>query len=295
MRVERIFLAGHAHPGEDEAAAAADDIHRPSAASDLLDGFARDATVERDEIDAVLGVQAYHVDEILSAERGEVAPIVDHGIVHGHGADHGGALAAQFAAEGLRVAVAGQVHDRFRAQGDGAHHFLHFHIVVLAVAADAEIDVDLGFEHAADAVGVEAPVPAVGGDHDCAFGHPAHQFPNAAAFLLRDDLHLRRGDAAARRFHLRVVISLHMTDSFPASAADSGFSAEPALLPERKKKGADSLCGARSLHFFCVFLRGHYPNRFTGRNASSLSACVTQAPRFALRLMQDQSSRPRPI
>ena len=294
MGIKRVFLAGHAHPGEDKAAAAADDVHRPSAASDLLDGLARDAAVERDEINAVFRVQAHHVDEILSAERGKVAPVMDDRVVHGHGADHGGALAAQLAAERPRVAVAGQVHDRLRAQSDGAHHLLHFHVVVRAVAADAEIDVDLGLEHAADAVGIEAPMPVVGGDHGCALGHPAHQFLDAAAFFLRDDLHFRRDDAASRRFHLRVVVSFHVADSLPAFAVDSENSCGTGVFLQHKKWSG--LPVRSPLHtFFCVFLRGHYPNRFTGRNASSLSACVTQAPRFAFRLMQEQSSRPRPI
>ena len=90
--VEGVLVAGHAHPGEHQRAAAADNVHLPLVGADLVDGLAGDAAVQGDKVHAVLSVQAHHVDEVLRGQGGKVALIVDDGIVHGHSADHHGAL-----------------------------------------------------------------------------------------------------------------------------------------------------------------------------------------------------------
>ena len=176
--------------------------------ADLVDGLAGDAAVQGDKVHAVLSVQAHHVDEVLRGQGGKVALIVDDGIVHGHSADHHGALVGQLLAEGLGVAVAGQVHDGFGTHVDGAHHLLHFHIVVLAVAGNAEVHVDLGAQHGADALGVQALVVLVGGDGYLALSDPLADLLGGAVFLFCHDLHLRRDDALAGGIHLG-GISLH--------------------------------------------------------------------------------------
>ena len=63
--VERILLAGHAHPCEYKAASSADDIGLSLVFPDLIDRLPRDTAVQRDEIDSVLSVKTDHIDEVL--------------------------------------------------------------------------------------------------------------------------------------------------------------------------------------------------------------------------------------
>ena len=131
--IERILFPGHAHPGEHQGASPGHDVHLPLVGLDLLNGLAGDAAVEGDEIHPVLGVEPHHVDEILGGQRGQIPLVVDDAVVHRHGADHGGALPRQLPAEGLGVAVGGQVHNGLRPHVHRRHHLFHLHVVVLAV------------------------------------------------------------------------------------------------------------------------------------------------------------------
>ena len=206
--IEGVLVAGHAHPCKHQRAAAADDIHLPLMLADLLDGLTGDAAVEGDEVHAVLCVQTHHVDEVLRGQGGEVALVVDDRVIHRHGADHDRALVGQLLAEGLGVAVAGQVHDGLCAHVDCAHDLLHLDAVVLAVAGDAEVDVDLGAKHGADALGVEAGVMLVGRDGHLALGDQLTDLLDGTVLLLGDRLHLGRDDALACGIHL-CGVSLH--------------------------------------------------------------------------------------
>ena len=149
--IERIFISRHAHPGKDKTSAAADDIHLSLVPADLFDGLAGDAAVQCHEIHAVLRVEANYVDEILRCQCRQVSLIVDHAVVDRHGSDHDGTFVGQLLAEGLRISVAGQVHDRLCAHIYGAHHLLHLDVVVLAVSGYAQVNVDLGAQHTSDA------------------------------------------------------------------------------------------------------------------------------------------------
>ena len=54
--IEWIFLAGHAHPGKDQGAAAGNDIHFAFVLANLVDGLAGDAAVQGDKIHTVFCV-----------------------------------------------------------------------------------------------------------------------------------------------------------------------------------------------------------------------------------------------
>ena len=208
--VEGVLVAGHAHPRKHQRTAAADDVHLALVLADLLDGLAGDAAVQGDKVHAVLCVQTHHIDEVLCSQLCQIALVVDDRIVHRHGADHHRALVGQLLAEGLGVAVAGQVHDGFRAHIDGAHHLFHLHVVILAVAGNAQVHVDLGAQHGADALGVQAGVVLVGGNGHLALSHQLTDLLRGAVFLFGHDLHFRRDDALAGSVHLCGVV-LHGT------------------------------------------------------------------------------------
>ena len=158
--------------------------------------------MQGNKVHAVLCVQAYHIDEVLCSQLSQIPLVVDDRIIHRHSADHHRALVGQLLAEGLGVAVAGQVHDGLSAHVHGAHDLLHLDVVILAVAGDAEVDVDLGAQHAADALRVQAAVVLVGGDGDLALGDELPDLFGGAVLLLGDDLHLLGDDALAGGVHL---------------------------------------------------------------------------------------------
>ena len=206
--VEGVLVAGHAHPCKHQRAAAADNVHLALVLADLLDGLAGDAAVQGDKVHTVLCMQAHHIDEVLCGQLSQIALVVDDRIVHRHGADHHRALVGQLLAEGLGVAVARQVHNGFGTHVDGAHHLLHLHVVVLAVAGDTKVHVDLGAQHGADTLGVQTLVVLVGRDGYLALGHPLADLLGGAILFFSHDLHLRRDDALAGSIHLS-GISLH--------------------------------------------------------------------------------------
>ena len=104
--------------------------------------------------------------------------------------------------------MAGKVHDGLSAHIHGAHHLLHFHVVILAVPAHAQVHVDFGAQHGANALGVQAGVRFVGGDDHLALRHQSHQFVHRQLLFLGDGLHLRGHNALAGRVHLGGVNSV---------------------------------------------------------------------------------------
>ena len=201
---EGVLLSGHGHPREHEAPSTTHDVHLAPSRANLVDGLPGDAAVQGDEVDAILCVQADHVNEVVGAERGEIALVVNDRVVDGDGAHHRGALAAELAPEGLRVAVAGEVHDGLCTELDGTSDLFHLDVVVFDVTADTKVDVDLGPEHAPNAVWVQARVRVVGRDDHLTLGDPGANLLDCPVLLLCHHLHLGRDSALASRSHLGV-------------------------------------------------------------------------------------------
>ena len=200
--VERVLISRHRHPGEDKTAAAAHNVHFPPAGLDLLDRLPVDAAVECDEINAVLSVKPHDINKVLRRQCPEVPLIMDDGVVDRNRADHRGALPTELPAERLRVAVAREVHDRLGAEIDRALHLLHLDIVIPAVAAHAEVHVDLRPEHAADSVRIKASVRLICRDDDLAACDKCTDLLRSPPLLLRYFLHFRCDDAALCGVHL---------------------------------------------------------------------------------------------
>ena len=114
--VERVLVAGGFHPGEDERPAAAHDVREAARLAEALDGAPVHAGVDGDEIHAVLGVRAHHVEEVLHRDGDERLLQVADRVVQGHGADHGRRLLDEGAAERGRLAAVRQVHDGLGAE-----------------------------------------------------------------------------------------------------------------------------------------------------------------------------------
>ena len=180
------------------------------------------------KVHTVLGVQAHHIHKILGSKLGKIALIVDHRVIHRHGADHGRALGGELLAERLGVAVAGKIHNGLGAHFHGAHHLLHFNVVILAVARYAQVYIDLGAQHTANALRVQALVMLVGRNGHLALGHQRANFFGGAVFFLGHSLHFGGDDALAGGVHLG-GIALHGGFSFPYDPC------------ENKKTGDDPL------------------------------------------------------
>ena len=176
---------------------------------DLVDGLAGDAAVQGHKVHAVLGMEPHHVDEILGSQGGEIPLIMDDAVVNRHRADHSGTLGGELPAEGLGVAVGGQVHNGFRPHVHGGHDLLHFDVIVLAVPGHAQIYVDLGAEHGADAVGIDAGVQPIRADSYLTPGNQVPDFFPRTVFFFGYCLHFGGDNALPGSFHLGCVIS-HM-------------------------------------------------------------------------------------
>ena len=203
MLVERVLVAGGLHPGEDERASAADDVHKSAGFLERLDGAAVHAGVDGDEVDAVLGMAADHIEEVLRLDGDEGLLQVADGVVHGHGADHGRRLLDELGAERLGFAAVGKVHDGLGAKLDGRIDLLPLDGFVGKVAGDAQVDVYLGAQALADAFGRQRRVVDVGRDGDAAGGDALADELRAAAFLLGDHAHGGRDLPRAGEVDLR--------------------------------------------------------------------------------------------
>ena len=67
---ERVFVARHFHPGVNQAAAAAHNVHHAAAALEAVDALAVEAGVNRHEVHALFGMRAHNVKEVLRGDVG---------------------------------------------------------------------------------------------------------------------------------------------------------------------------------------------------------------------------------
>ena len=90
---------------------------------------------------------------------------------------------------------------------DSFHNFLHLYIVILAVSGYTKVYIDLGAEHASNALRVQADMVFICTDRHLTGGYQRKQFLCCHAFLLSYDLKLRCDDAFTGSFHLCTIIS----------------------------------------------------------------------------------------
>ena len=110
-------------------------------------------------------------------------------------------------AEGIGLAVVGQVHDGFCAELQRHPHLVQLNLVVLCVPGDAQIHVDLGSQALADALGTQGLVVDVGGNGDLAQGHPLPNDLRVCVFFLCHRFHFRGNDPLLGGVHLRCILS----------------------------------------------------------------------------------------
>ena len=207
--VERVLLAGHAHPCEHKAAATADDVHLPLMLADLLDGLLGDTTVQSHEVDTVLRMQTDDIEEILRGQGIEVTLVVDDAVVDRHRTDHRRTLLTELLTERLCISMAGKIHDGLCTHTNSTHYLLHLEIIILHVSRHTEVYVDLRPKHRADTLRIQTGMVLVCADRDLTLGHQLTKLLLRHMLLLCDDLHLRCDDTLARRIHLCCII-LHI-------------------------------------------------------------------------------------
>ena len=207
--VKGIFFPRHAHPGKDQAAPAAYQVHFPFASADLFNRFPGNAAVKGHKVHPVFCVKTHYVNKIFGRQGVQVPLVMDDRIINGNRADHGRAFPAELLPEGLGVPVAGQVHDGFRPHINRAHDLFHFNVVILAVTADPKVHIDFCFQHAADAIGIQAFMPGVSGNNDGSICHPFPDKFRRTVFLRRYAFHFRGNDSLTGCFHLCEIFFCH--------------------------------------------------------------------------------------
>ena len=205
--VEGVLVAGHLHPGKQQGAPPGDDVHLPLVPLEGLHRPAVQAGVDGHEVHPFLGVGPDHPQEVLGGDLQQVLFQVADGVVHGDGADHSGGHFDELPAEGVGLAIVGQVHDGLRPEAQGHADLVHLHLVIVGVPGDPQVYVDLGTQPLADPLGAEGGVTDVGGDGHLPQGHPLPEGLRLHVFLFRHGLHLRGDDALLGRFHLGAVCS----------------------------------------------------------------------------------------
>ena len=103
--------------------------------------------------------------------------------------------------------MGGQIHNGLGAHVHRRHDLLHLNVIVLAVPGHAQIHVDLGAQHGADTVRVDAGVELVGADGHLSTGYQVPNLFGCAVFLFGNGLHFRGDDTLPGSFHLGCVVS----------------------------------------------------------------------------------------
>ncbi len=236
VREQEVLAAvRHAPLGEDRAAAR-DDAGAP--ARRQLDELGQHAGVDGEVVDALLGLLDQRVAKQRPAQLlGDAAHLLER-LVDRHRADRHRAVAQDPVARGVDVGAGGQVHHRVGAPARGPYQLVDFLLDARRGGRVADVGVDLDQEVAPDRHRLEFGVVDVGRDDGAAARHlVAHELgrdalrdrgaariaaqtllalgvarvlghPFVAAVLAqRDELHLRRDDAASRVVQLRHVAS----------------------------------------------------------------------------------------
>ena len=201
--VEGVFVAGGLHPGEDERPAAAHDVREPARLTERLDDPAVHAGVDGDEVHAVLGMRAHHIEEVGRFDADERLFQITDGVVHRHGADHRRRPLDERPAKRRRLAAVRQIHDGLSAQLQRHVDLPPFLGFVGDIARDAEVHVHLRAQTAAHALGREAPVVDVRGDGDAPRRHTFADELRVAPLLLGHGAHGGRDRARAGMIDLR--------------------------------------------------------------------------------------------
>ena len=147
------------------------------------------------------------LEEILCGDLEQVLFQIPDRVVHRYGADHRRRHVDQLLAEGVGLAVVGQIHNGFRAHVDGHAHLAQLHLIVLAVARNAEIDVDLDVGSVADRFRGQAFVVDVRRNRNRTLCDSFHDELDRTVFLFGDRFDLRRDDAALGGVHLGCIVS----------------------------------------------------------------------------------------
>ena len=201
--VEGVLVAGGLHPGEDERPAAAHDVREAARLAEALDGATVHARMDGDEVHAVLGMRAHHVEEVLCRDGDERLLQIADGVVHRHGTDHRRRLLHEGAPERGRLAAVRQIHDGLGAQFKGHVDLLPFLGLAGDVARDAQVHVHLRAQAAAHTLGREARMVDVRRNGDAPGRHTLPDVLGVAPLLFGHGAHGRRDGARAGVVDLR--------------------------------------------------------------------------------------------
>mmetsp|Transcript_62125 Transcript_62125/g.171845 ORF Transcript_62125/g.171845 Transcript_62125/m.171845 type:complete len:551 (-) Transcript_62125:4169-5821(-) len=238
VRVQEVLaVVGDAPFGQDGAAARHD---AGAALGGHRDEGQAQAGVDGEVVHPLLGLLDQRVAEHRPVQvLGHAAHLLQR-LVDRHGADGHGRVADDPVPRGVDVAAGGEVHHRVGTPAGGPDQLLHLLLDAGSDGGVADVGVDLDAEVAADDGRLQLGVVDIGRDDRAAAGHlvahelgrddlghaRAHRIGGEAQFALgvgeviaqpvaaavlaqRDELHLRRDDAAARIVQLADIRTGH--------------------------------------------------------------------------------------
>ena len=147
-------------------------------------------------------MQAHYINKIARRKRFKVTLVVNYAVVHRNSSYHRRTFRRKFQAERLGVAVAGKIHNRLRAHINCAHNFLHFNVIVSAVARNSKIYVDFCAQHASYALRIKACVLFICRNSNFSLCYKCHKRAFFHIFLLGYLFKFRRYNSFPRRVHL---------------------------------------------------------------------------------------------
>ena len=211
--VERVFVAGHLHPREQQRAAAGNNIGGTLLP---LEGFHRtavDAGVNGLEIHTLFGMCLQHFQKVRCLDVCQIFFQIANGIIHRHGADHCRRHFDQLFPESMCLSVVGQIHDRFALKLNCQLDLFELCRVIVAISGDAQIHVHFRPQSLADAVGVQALVVDICRNANGTLCHPLPDQFRLQMFFLGNSFHFRCQNALFCGIHLCCICS-HVFYSF---------------------------------------------------------------------------------
>ena len=82
-------------------------------------------------------IRSSEVHALVGENGAGKSTLMNNTVIDRYGSDHSRALVSQLLAEWLGITVAGKIHNCFCTEINGTHNFLHFNIIIFAVAGNA--------------------------------------------------------------------------------------------------------------------------------------------------------------
>ena len=141
--IEWVFIACHSHPCKKERAAARNDVHFSLITYKRFNRTFIYTGMDSHEINALFCVSTNDLEEVLSSYLKKILFKIADSIIHRNCTYHCRRLLNKCFTECVGLSVVTEIHDSLCAEFDRHIDLFHFHVIILHIAGNTKVYVDL--------------------------------------------------------------------------------------------------------------------------------------------------------